>query len=171
MPNHLSLLGIFHTAISVIALLTAFYALFRRGKINPSDRSGKLYIALTVIACVSALPIMKTGHFTPGHYVAIIILILLPPGIYANRIFGRLSGYFQIFIMSTTLVLSCIPAIVETLTRLPMSGPIANSPNAPIVQNATNVLFVLYIAGVIYQMVKYRNSRKAIPTAEAQIRE
>src|SRR5579863_4127225 len=70
MPNHLSTLGIIHTAISIIALLVAFNALYRDGKLDPSNGRGRLYIWLTIITCVTGFPIMKTGHLTPGHYLA-----------------------------------------------------------------------------------------------------
>src|ERR1700754_70383 len=109
-PNHLSILGIIHTAISVIALFVAFYALYRSVKLDPATGPGKWYILLTVVTCVTGFPIMKTGHFTPGHYVAIIVLVLLPLGVYARqlRIFGKLADYMQVVFLSTTLFLSLI---------------------------------------------------------------
>ncbi|MDB5088856.1 MAG: hypothetical protein JWR09_2850, partial [Mucilaginibacter sp.] len=58
MPNHLSILGIIHTAISILAIFSALYALLRDGKISPSNGRGKLYILLTVITCITSLPIM-----------------------------------------------------------------------------------------------------------------
>jgi len=163
MPNHLSILGIIHTAISVIALLVAYYALYRSGKIDPSSPTGKLYILLTILTCVTGFPIMKTGHLTAAHFTAIIILVLLPIGVYANRFFGRAGKYVQIIAMSSTLFLSMVPAIVETLTRLPISGPIASGPNDPIIQNGLLALFLFYIAGVIYQVLKIRRRGKANP--------
>jgi hypothetical protein len=48
MPNHLSILGIIHTAISVLAILTALFALSRYGKLDPQNGFGKLYIWLTL---------------------------------------------------------------------------------------------------------------------------
>jgi hypothetical protein len=162
MPNHLSTLGIFHTAISIIAVLVAFYALFRDGKINPANGRGKLYVWLTVITCLTALPIMKTGHLTAGHYVAITVLILLPIGIYADRLFGKLADYLQVIIMSTTLFFSLIPAIVETLTRLPSGHPLASDPNSPIIQKGLMALVFLFVVGVLYQVIKLREQRKAV---------
>src|SRR5437868_11945248 len=106
-PNHLSILGIIHTAISILAILAALWALFRSGKIDPASGPGKWYIWLTVLTCITGLPIMRFGHLTAGHYLAIIILILLPVGIFARRlrILGKLGEYIQVFIMSTTLFL------------------------------------------------------------------
>src|SRR5271170_8225547 len=120
MPNHLSLLGIIHTAISILAIISAFYALALDGKIIPSSKLGKIYITLTVLTCLTSLPIMKLGHPTAGHYVAVLILILLPIAIFIRqlRIFGKLADYVQVILMSATLFFSLIPAVVETLTRL-----------------------------------------------------
>ena len=162
-PNHLSILGIIHTAISVFALLAAFYALYRSGRIDPATAPGKWYIWLTIATCLTSLPIMKTGHVTVAHYVAITILVLIPLGVYIKsfRIFGKLADYVQIFFLSTTIFLSCIPAIVETLTRLPISGPIAGEgPNDPIIQKCTGALVLLYFLGMVYQMVKLWSRRK-----------
>ncbi|MBS1528239.1 MAG: hypothetical protein JST19_21515, partial [Bacteroidetes bacterium] len=131
MPNHLSILGIIHTAISIIAVLVAFFCLNRAGKIDPAGKWGKIYVWLTIVTCLTGLPIMKTGHFTPGHYDAILILVLLPLGIFAKKIFRKAANYVQVIIMSTTLFLSLIPAVVETLTRLPVSHPLASGAGDP----------------------------------------
>ena len=114
---------------------------------------------------------MKTGHPTAGHYVGVLILVLLPIGIYAKqlRIFGKLADYVQVVVLSTTIFFSCIPAIVETLTRVPISHPIADGPNAPIIQAGLNVLVVLFLAGVVYQILKLRAKRKSNQTPESSV--
>jgi hypothetical protein len=161
MPNHLSILGIIHTAISIIAILVGLFALFIDGKIDPANGRGKLYTWSTVITCVTGLPIMRFGHPTPGHYLAVIILVLLAIGVYAGRIFGKAAAYVQVILMSTTLFLSFIPAVVESLTRLPMEHPLASGPNDPLVQKGQLILVVVFIIGVIYQVVQVRRRKKA----------
>ena len=160
-PNHLSILGIIHTAISIIALVVALLALVADGRVDPAKTLGKWYVWLTVLTCVTGFPIMKTGHFTPGHYLSIIIVILLPLGIYAHRIFGKAGDYLQVIFISTTVFLSFIPAVVETLTRLPISAPLASEPNDPIIQKAFGGLILIFVLGVIYQLVKLRTAKKA----------
>gem|GEM_PF-570729 len=160
MPNHLSILGIIHTAISIIAILVAFYALYQEGKINPSSGAGKLYILLTVITCITGFPIMKTGHLTGGHYLAIMIVVLLPLAIYAKSIFGKAGEYILVILMSVTLFLSFVPAVIETLTRLPISKPFADGPNSPIIQTGLTILLVVFLAGVIYQVITLRGKLK-----------
>jgi hypothetical protein len=162
MPNHLSVLGIIHTAISIIAILIALYALFKEGKINPKSNPGKLYILFTVVTCITGLPIMRFGHLTPGHYLAIIIFVLLLLGIYAARIFGKAGDYVQVIAMSATVFLSFIPAIVETLTRLPIAHPLAAGPADPLVKEVQFVLIALFLAGLIYQLIKIKQVKKAV---------
>ncbi|HVW96888.1 MAG TPA: hypothetical protein VHA56_13040 [Mucilaginibacter sp.] len=162
MPNHLSILGIIHTAISIIAIFAAIYALFRDGKLNPANNRGRLYILLTVVTCLTSLPIMKTGHFTQAHGLAVIILVVLPLAIYAPsfRFLGKTAPYVQVFLMSLTLFFSFIPAIVETLTRLPISHPVAGDPNSPVIQMSLVALIILFVAGIIYQFIKLSSRKK-----------
>ena len=162
MPNHLSPLGVFHTAVSIIAIIVALYALLRDGKISPTNGRGRLYILLTVITCLTALPIMKTGHFTQAHVLAVIVLIVLPIAVYVPsfKFLGKSAAYIQVFLMSLTLFFSFIPAIVETLTRLPMSKPIADGPNSPVIQTGLMSLVGLFVVGVIYQFIKIRSRQK-----------
>lgn len=168
MPNHLSILGIIHTAISVLAVLIAFYGLLRYGKLNPMEGAGRLYTVLTVIACLTALPIMKTGHPTPGHPLAVIILLLLPIAIYAYAIkpLKKVSEYVQTIIMSFTLFLSMIPATVETLTRLPISHPLATDPASPIIKMCLTIIFVMFVAGTTYQVIKIKAKKKSLSAPE-----
>lgn len=163
MPNHLSPLGIFHTAISVLAVLVALFALATLGKIDPKTRAGKLYILFTIVGCLTALPIMKTGHFTAGHGLAVIVLLILPLGIFVKRIsfLGRATDYIQVFLMSLTLFFSMIPATIETLTRLPISHPLAADPNDPVAKMGLQILVSLFIIGVLYQFLKLRARKTA----------
>lgn len=163
MPNHLSVLGIIHTAISIIALIVALLALYSDGKIDPANGRGKVYVLLTVITCLTALPIMRTGQFTQAHVLAVLVLVLLPFGYYARSVkfLGKSGPYVQVFIMSSTLFFSFIPAIVETLTRLPISSPIASGPNDPIIQMGLLTLVLLFVSGVSYQLFKLKKKSKS----------
>lgn len=163
MPNHLSVLGIIHTIISVLAIIAAVVALFRHGKINPGNGAGRLYVILTIITCLTGFPIMKTGHPSAGHALGIIILVILPIAVYARsiRFFGKAAGYIQIILLSLTLFFSMIPATVETLTRLPINQPIASGPDSPTVKMWLGIWFLLYIVGVIYQIFKLRKQKNA----------
>ncbi|TSJ38849.1 hypothetical protein FO440_20310 [Mucilaginibacter corticis] len=172
MPNHLSILGIIHTAISVLALFAGAYCLFSDGKIVPENKQGRLYIILTIITCLTSFPIMKTGHFTGAHGLGVVVLVLLPIGIYAKSIplVSKIARYVQVVVMSMTLFLSCIPAIVETLTRLPISNPLASGPNDPLIQKGLLVLTLTFVVGVIYQLIKLRSKKKTTQTPDGEVK-
>jgi hypothetical protein len=154
MSNHLSVLGIVHTALSVLALFAGYAALISKGKINPLVGIGKWYTVLTVLTCLTALPIMKTGHFTGAHGLAVMVLVMIPLAIYARsfRFLGNKAKYVETILMSGTLFFSMIPAIVETLTRLPISSPVAADPASPIIKNCLLALVILFIVLIAYQI-------------------
>jgi uncharacterized membrane protein len=171
MPNHLSILGIIHTAISIFALFAGAFCLFKDGKIAPLTSHGKAYVLLTIITCLTSFPIMKTGQFTGAHGLGVVVLILLLIGVYAKsfKLLGKLGDYIQVFVLSTTLFLSCIPAIVETLTRLPISQPIATGPADPIIQKSLLTLVAVFTVGVIYQLFKLKKGKKSGETPDIHV--
>ena len=64
----LTQLGVFHTAISLIAVVAGFIALFRYKEISPRSPAGKIYVAGTVISCLTGFGIFQHGGFgNPGH--------------------------------------------------------------------------------------------------------
>jgi len=157
----LSIIGIFHTAISVLAVFFAVYALLRYGKINPATDAGRMYVLFTIIACLSSFPIMVTGHPSSAHLIAVAILVLLPIAVYARsiRVFRKKADIVQTLVMSTTLFLSMIPAIIETFTRLPIDEPIAMSRHSPVVIISLTLLLIMYLLGMAYQYSRIRHKR------------
>ncbi|MDN3548862.1 hypothetical protein [Mucilaginibacter aquaedulcis] len=162
MPNHLSVPGIVHTVISVIAVVVALYSFARFGKLNPENKTGKWYIGLTLLACFSSFLVMKTGHLSSAHGLSVLVLTILPLGVYTKkiRIFGNKAEYVQLILMSATLFFSLIPAIVETLTRLPVSQPIASSDQSPEIKTGLLILVSLYTVGVSYQIWRLHSIRQ-----------
>jgi len=171
MSSHLSILGIIHTAISVFAIMAALVALMQDGKLDPKSDPGKAYVTLTILTCLTGFPIMKTGHLTGGHYLAILILVLLAVAIYAKqlRIFGKLADYAQLILMSATLFFSLIPAVIETLTRLPFGDPLAASPNDPMVQMGLKILVVLFLGGTLLQVLMMRSEKKKASAPDSRV--
>lgn len=156
----LSQLGIFHTVISIIALIFAGIALFGEGLIKPFSKLGKYYSVLTAIACISSFWLSKSGKFNPGHAIGILILLLLILAYYlGDKVLAKSKAlYIQTFSMSTTVFLSLIPAVNETLSRLPVDQPLSSGPDSPIVQNVVKVLLVLLIAGLAGQYFKLKKA-------------
>ncbi len=167
MSHPLSTLGIIHTIISIAPLILAAVSLTRYGLINPATVPGKWYVWLTVITCITGFPIMATGHIGPPHYLTILVILLLPVGVYALRVkwFGTKGRYVQAVVMSFTLFLSLIPAVTETLTRVPLSQPLASGPKDAVITNIISLLFLIFLAGAIYQVIKINARKRQAPPA------
>lgn len=154
MPNHLSTLGIIHTIISVLAIIAAFVALFQSGRIDPRSSTGRWYVILTILTCLTSFGVMKTGKLTPAHGLSVLVLLLILLAIYARRLFGARGSKVETILMSATLFFSFIPAITETLTRLPISHPIAESPDASPVKTGYLILLIAFAVGLYLQLRK-----------------
>lgn len=152
----MSILGIAHTVISVVALVVAAVCLSKDGAINPFSKLGKQYSILTAIACVSAFGLSSSGHFNPGHALAILILLLLGIAYLLGKKKSSISMYVVLFCTSTTVFLSLVPAVNETLSRLPIGHPLADGPTSPIVQNSLKVLLLLYLTGLAIQIFRLK---------------
>ncbi|MGD1319594.1 hypothetical protein [Chryseobacterium sp. 2R14A] len=68
----LSVLGIFHTIIGVVAIVSALISFVRFGKVNLNHMTGKLYFYFTIITSVTALGISKHGGFNAGHFLSLV---------------------------------------------------------------------------------------------------
>lgn len=60
----LTTLGVFHTAISLVAVVCGFWALARDKEILLSNRLGQTYLVTTFISAVTGLGIFQHGGLT-----------------------------------------------------------------------------------------------------------
>jgi hypothetical protein len=155
MPPPLSTLGVFHTFATVLAIYLAIDALIAEGRINLKSRNGKAYFVLTAFGCVSTLWLVaRTGHYGPGHALGLIVMILL---LLALGLEGRARYRLpQAIIMTTTLLFSLIPSIMETLTRLPVQAPLATGPEDNLVKASLTLAFLGYLATIFWQIKKLK---------------
>ncbi|MES2457598.1 MAG: hypothetical protein V4594_18720 [Bacteroidota bacterium] len=156
----LSNLGIFHTVIGVLAIVAAVISLVRYGKINLTELSGKIYFYGTLITSFTALGLSKHGGFNPGHVFSLLIAILV---IIAGLLHYRWKDskkarYFENFLFSFSLLLSMVPTVNETLTRVPIGQPLAKNAGDPVIGITLLVLFVFFLAGSVYQFRKQKRT-------------
>lgn len=147
-------LGVVHTAISIVAVVAGFVALVRDQRISSSNGLGKVYVITTALTCLTGFGIFQHGGFNKAHALGIITLVVLAAAWGAGRYgwFGRASRYVEIVGYSATFLFHLIPAITETTTRLPFGHPLLSSPEAPQLQTASAVLFVLFLLGAWLQV-------------------
>jgi uncharacterized membrane protein len=151
--------GIFHTLISLVAVIAGVISFFREGRIAWSDAPGKTYTLFTVASCVTALFIFHHGGFGPPHVVAVLTLVVLAIAAFARttRIFGRGARYVETLSYSATFLFHMIPAVTETATRLPPGAPLVDSPDSPTLKAVYLVLLAAFLIGAVLQSMRLRH--------------
>jgi hypothetical protein len=81
-------------------------------------------------------------------------------------VFGRASPYVETVSYSTTFLFHLIPGITETTTRLPLGAPLLPNADAPALQVASPVLFVLFLIGAALQVraLRAKGAHNSRPT-------
>jgi uncharacterized membrane protein len=146
-------LGWFHTALGILALLSAIYTLARHKEITLQTRSGQVYLAATLLTAVTALGIFQHGGFGVAHGLAVLTLLALTVGTIAatTGVFGKLSRYVQALSYTGTLLFHSIPAVTDALLRLPVGAPVLTSIEDPVLKMCYLVLLVAFLIGVSLQ--------------------
>jgi len=156
-------LGIVHTLISLVALLSGALALFRDREISPRRRAGRLYVWTTVLTCLTGFGIYQHGGFGKPHALGVITLIVLGIAWLAGRgLFGRLAAYVETVGYSLTFFFHIVPALTETFTRLPAGAPLFSAPEDPTLQKLQGLCFLIFLVGATLQVRRLRAQR---PTA------
>lgn len=159
MPE-ISLFGWFHTGVAVLAVLAGFYTLAKYKVIQSKHLSGRIYLILTVLSAATALGIYKHGGFGVAHGLAVLTLLaVLIGGVAENTfLFGSLSRAIQIVFYSASFLFNMIPAITETLLRLPPDSPAVTSLDDPLLQGFHLAFVVAFIIGLVLQFRWLRNN-------------
>jgi hypothetical protein len=158
---HLSTVGYFHTFFGLFGVVLAFYMLIRDRQIDPKSSAGIAYFVAVTVSCilVFALPRNAPGfNPVPGYVLTLLTLTSLFVGFFIRFSKIRTSRYIETLGLSGSLFFSMVPAINETLTRLPVSAPLASSPQDPLVLKSLGVMAVLILALCVAQVVKIRKS-------------
>lgn len=160
----LSILGIFHTVIGIVAIVAAVVGFVKSGKIDLSKVAGKMYVYLTLVTSLTALGLSSVKGLNPGHILAGLVIVLIGTAYYlhAKRQGNNRARYVETFLLTFSFFLSMIPTVNETLTRIPVGRPLAQGPGDPIIANTLLALVVLFVAGSFLQ---FRKQRKVNRTA------
>ena len=151
-------LGVIHTAISLVAVAAGLIAFIRDKEISPRNMLGKIYVIATVITCLTGFGIFQHGGLGKPHALGIITLIVLGVAYVAGytKLYGRASPYIETVSYSATFLFHLIPGITETTTRLPLGAPLLPNADAPALQGAAAVMFVVFLIGATLQVLRLR---------------
>lgn len=162
MPNPLSLLGIAHTAISLVPVVAGVYSFAQYRAIQPATRAGQVYLGGLVIAVLTAFGLSSTGGFNPGHALGILALLAVGGALLIPRLsfLGWARPYLATFGLSFSFFLTLVPGINETLTRLPAGQPLATGPEHPLVQTTLLAWVVIFLTGFAFQTWSIRTQKQ-----------
>lgn len=170
MAHPLSLLGIAHTAISLVPVAAGVTSFARYRMIKPGTRAGGIYLVGLTASVLTAFGLSSTGGFNPGHALGILALLAAIGGLLIPHInpLGRLQPYLATFGLTFSFFLLMVPGINETLTRLPAAHPLAEGPQSPLVQKSLLAWVLVFLTGFAVQAWTIR-SRRASDGATAQL--
>ncbi|MBB5537301.1 hypothetical protein [Rhizobium giardinii] len=167
MANPLSTLGIIHTVISVVPVVAGLYGFSKYGAIRPKTDSGRIYVITLVLSALTSFGLSSTGGFNAGHAIGILAILSVVFSLIIARLgwFGRLNRYLQALSMSFTFFLLLVPAINETLSRVPPANPIGSGPESAPVQTVTAIWAVIFLIGICLQAwtIHRRPGNAALP--------
>ena len=156
--------GWIHTLGSLPAIPAAVYMFGRSGRILPRSTAGTVYL---VSMLIGAATIALIAHQPVSYVIAGATLVLLLVGYGVERLPWRQSAkrYIETISLTLTSFLLMLPAVSETLRRVPDGHPLVTDPKSPILLGAMGALLVLLIAGVTAQVVYLRRHRQLAQTA------
>ncbi|RKE36980.1 putative membrane protein [Paraburkholderia sp. BL23I1N1] len=168
MMSMLSPFGIFHTCVSLVALICGFASLFRSGYIRTQTGLGKAYAFTTAITATTGLFIFHHGGFGKPHVLSILTLVVLVVAAAAGSKFSTkpLSRYVETICYSATILFHFIPGITESGLRLPSGNPLFANPDVPALQMIDGALFVIFLACATVQCFALRGFRRRGATLE-----
>lgn len=159
----LSVLGLIHTIISLVAVAAGVVALVRYKEISPRQLAGQVYIVATILVCLTGFGLFRHGGFDKPHVLGIITLLGLGLAAVAGRTrtFGHYSRYVEAVTYSATFFFHTVPAVTETSTRLPIGAPLVTDREGLALQVVAGMLFVLFLIGAAVQVRWLRASESA----------
>jgi hypothetical protein len=160
-------LGVFHTAISLIALYTGVWALIRHKEFSLANRLSQVYLLCTFVTAASGLGIFQHGGFGPPHVLSILTILAIVAGAVTEKtlLLGSWSHYFYALCYTTTLLFHSIPGFNESLSRLPPGKPFTTGPDDPRLQPIVGALLLIWVVGLVFQFLWIK--RAAPKTAPA----
>jgi hypothetical protein len=151
--------GWVHTLGSLPAIPAALYMIGRHGRIVPRSKVGALYFATMLIGASTVFLVAKQ----PASVVigaATLVLLLAGYGVAHVARLGRAAIYLETILLSLTVFLLLVPAVSETLRRVPDGHPFVTDLKSPLLLGAQAALLGLLVLGVTAQLIWLRSQRR-----------
>ena len=159
MPE-ITLTGWFHTVLGIASIILGLYSFFSFKLLSWNNIASRIYLVLTFITAVTALSIYNQGGFGIAHVMGVLAVLAVFCGIYVEktRVLGYLSTYFYTLCFTSTFLFHSLPAAADTLRRLPVGNPFAESLFDPIILYFHIAFAIIYFITLIYQFIWINNN-------------
>ncbi|WP_137915625.1 hypothetical protein [Rudaea sp. 3F27F6] len=147
----ISPIGWLHTLGSLPAIPLAAYMLTKHGRIVPETGAGRAYFWFMLLGVLTVYPI---AHQPISPIIATITLVALLLGYGISRwpVVKGSGKYIQTISLSISVFLLMVPAVSESLRRLPVGNPLVTDMKDPLLLGAQGGLFLILIIGIPLQM-------------------
>ena len=160
MPD-ITFLGWIHTALGISAISVGIYEIFKNRYFTINRSISQVYFWLTFFTAITALNIYNQGGFGIAHILAILALIALFVGWMTETfdLAGKYTAHLFTLSFSSTFLFHLFPAIADSLRRLPLNNPIADSLTDPVIIQSYIILMLCFLGLLTYQFVQINRGR------------
>ena len=160
MPE-ITILGWLHTFLGISAISIGVYEIFKNKHFSIDSNTSQVYFWLTFFTAVRALNIYNQGGFGIAHILAILALIALFVGWMTETfdLAGKYTAHLFTLSFSSTFLFHLFPAIADSLRRLPLNNPIADSLTDPVIIQSYIILMLCFLGLLTYQFVQINRGR------------
>ena len=140
----------------------AIYMFARHGRIVPKSRPGTIYFDSMLIGAVTVFPV---AHQPASNAIGVVTLILLIAGygVGLTQRLGRAGVYIETICLTLTAFFLMVPAVSETLRRVPDGHPFVTDLNSPLLIGAQAGLLVALVIGITAQVIYLRRQKMTRP--------
>lgn len=148
-------IGWVHTLTSLPAIPLAIYMFARHGRIVPRSTAGIAYFITMLIGAVTAFLV---AHQPVSYWIGAITILLLLAGYGSGRIpsLGRAGTYLETIFLSLTAFFLMLPAVTETLRRVPNGNPLVSDLKSPLLLGSQATLLIILLIGMTLQILHLR---------------
>jgi uncharacterized membrane protein len=160
MPE-ITILGWLHTFLGISAISIGVYEIFKNKHFSIESYTSQVYFWLTFFTAVTALNIYNQGGFGIAHILAVLALIALFVGWMTETfdLAGKYTAHLFTLSFSSTFLFHLFPAIADSLRRLPLNNPIADSLTDPVIIQSYIILMLCFLGLLTYQFVQINRGR------------
>lgn len=151
----ISPLGWLHTLGSLPAIPAAVYMFARYGRIVPRSLAGAVYF---VSMMIGALTVFLVAHQPVSGVIGGVTILVLLAGYGVGRFSSlpRAGRYVETVCLSFSAFFLMVPAVSETLRRVPDGHPLVTDMGAPLLVGAQLALLALLVVGLTAQIIHLR---------------